>query len=83
VHLLDEIEEHDHVADNNANEAGNPRNAMNPNGVPMIASAINAPIAPYGAAANTSNGLDGILELHEQGQVRCRRERLGERRRDS
>ena len=34
---------------------------MNPKGVPIIDSAINAPIAPYGAAAKTSKGFTAFL----------------------
>jgi len=55
------------MADDDADEAGDPRNAMKPKGVPMIAKAINAPIVPYGAAANTSKGLTAFL-MHEQSE---------------
>ena len=38
-----------------------PRNAMKPNGWPMMASAANAPAMPYGIAANTISGLTALL----------------------
>ena len=38
-----------------------PRNAMNPNGVPISQSAASAPTTPYGIAAKTMSGLIACL----------------------
>ena len=42
VPLLDEVEQHDDVADDHADQADDPRNAMNPNGAPMMTSETSA-----------------------------------------
>src|SRR5258707_12723939 len=69
VHLLDEIEEHDHVADNNANEAGNPKECHEPEWRAHDRKRDQRPDCSVWCGRKHKQGLDGILELHEQGQV--------------
>jgi len=80
VHLFDEVEEHDDVADNDSMRLATPRNAMNPKGVPIIARQSTPRLLVWRCRKH-EQGLDGILELHEQCQVDAQRERSGERRR--
>src|SRR6266478_1280204 len=69
VHLLDEIEEHDHVADDDANEAGNPKECHEPEWRAHDRQCDQRSDRSVRCGRKHKQGLDGILELKEQSQL--------------
>src|SRR6266446_3884465 len=69
VHLLDEIEEHDHVADDDPNEAGNPKECHEPEWRAHDRQCDQRTDRSVRCGRKHKQRLDGILELHKQSQV--------------
>jgi len=82
VHLLDEVEYTITWADDDADEAGDSGECHETEGRTMIAKLSSASHRSVRCGRKHKQGLDGILELHEQSEVDTNEE-IAERRRDS
>src|SRR6266404_101527 len=69
VHLLDEVEQHDHMADDDADQTGNPQECHEPEGRTHDRQSDQRSDGSVRCGRKDEQGLDGILELHEQSQV--------------
>ena len=82
VHLLDEVEEHDHVADDDADQAGDAEEGHEAEGCVHDRQRNKRADDTVGSRGKDEEWLDGVVELDEKREDRCRPAKSGARQPD-